>query len=199
MQPSRLVRHVASIAVLFLPLIAVATPAQAATHCAWSYGFNKNPSSNVNSKFGMLDWWDANGACTSVYGTWNTGWSNPRAGSGKGTQSQWSNDCLSNYGWIPDGWTNITAYSYNWPGTVVRGPVLRLADRTCHNGTTLRTELFVHSSFPWDVSRYASEGCIKLSNTGGPNPASGDVWNWVNDYEHNKHISWIDWLAVYTV
>jgi len=82
-------------------------------------------------------------------------------------------------GWLPNGTYRIPAWNtggnwLDWPGRTVRGPVIRLPDKTCYNGTP-RTELFVHSSYPWSSSRYYSEGCIKVSNTGGPNPASGEI------------------------
>jgi hypothetical protein len=80
-------------------------------------------------------------------------------------------------GWLPNGSYYLspwTAQWLNWGGDVVTGPVIPLPDKNCWNGTP-RTELFVHSSYPWSGNHYYSEGCIKLSNTGGPAPASGEI------------------------
>lgn len=75
---------------------------------------------------------------------------------------------------IPAGSYDVTAHYLNHTGTVT-GPAIQLSDHLCYDGKTLRTELFMHSSYPWSSSHYHSEGCIKVSNTGGPSPASGDV------------------------
>ena len=48
----------------------------------------------------------------------------------------------------------------------VRGPVVRINDKRCSNGVTWRDELFIHSSYIWTDARYASLGCIKVSNSG---------------------------------
>lgn len=89
---------------------------------------------------------------------------------GSGTSSD---TCYSYHGWLPDGTYSIKAWYPNHTGTV-EGPAIYLSDKACYNGT-LRTELFIHSSYPWGTGRYTSNGCIKLSNTGGPSPASGNI------------------------
>lgn len=126
--------------------------------------FQKNTSDRTNSRLFLL-----NGL--STVGSW-------RAGSGMNTNECDKADPARGDnigGWLPNGTYTVITYSYNWPGTVVRGPVLRLSDKYCWNGTTLRTELFVHSTYPWSTSHYSSTGCIKVSNTGGPSPAYGDI------------------------
>ena len=94
--------------------------------------------------------------------------------SGSGRNGHYD-DCERSAGPIPYGSWPVIATSANWPGSVVRGPVLRLHDAVCHDGVTRRTELFVHSTYPWSASHYQSEGCVKVSSKGTPSTASGDV------------------------
>ncbi|HVV29593.1 MAG TPA: hypothetical protein VHC41_01810 [Mycobacteriales bacterium] len=84
-------------------------------------------------------------------------------------------DCVTNKGWIPAGTGAITGYSYNYPGTSVVGPVLILANRPCHTGAVIRTELFVHSKYPWVPNNYQTNGCIKSWSTGTPSTAGGAI------------------------
>lgn len=128
----------------------------------FTWYFYKNYSDQTNSKFDLYY------TTAYYYGLYK----HFRGGSGlQGVHD----DCATNRGWLPNGRYDIPGYSYNWPGSVVRGPVLRLPDKRCAAGTTIRTELFVHSTYPWSTSRYQSYGCIKLSNTSGPSPATGDI------------------------
>jgi hypothetical protein len=125
--------------------------------------FQRNSSDRTNSRFFLL-----NGLSTVA--SW-------RSGSGTNTdECDKANPQIGDYsgGWLPNGTYTVRGYSYNWPGTEIRGPVLWLTDKQCWNGTW-RTELFVHSSYPWSAARYSSYGCIKVSNTGGPSPAYGDI------------------------
>jgi hypothetical protein len=102
----------------------------------------------------------------TVYDAW-------RAGTSMGKQY---NECQPDYGPTPAGNYALSNSSWNpnWPGTSVRGPVIQLPDHKCYDGTP-RTQLFIHSTYPWDPSHYHSQGCVKLSNTGGPSPATGDI------------------------
>lgn len=84
-------------------------------------------------------------------------------------------ECRQNVGFLPAGYYVIAGWNANWPGTAVQGPVLQLPNKVCNNGYTSRTELFVHSSYPWSADRYHSEGCIKLMSTGWPWQAGGDI------------------------
>lgn len=101
-----------------------------------------------------------------------------RAGSGMNT-----NECDVSLnqsdpgGWLPSGsYTMISPYySWSWGGTDVKGPVLVLPNKKCNDGSTWRTELFAHSSYPWSSSHYSSFGCVKVSNTGGPSSATGHI------------------------
>lgn len=101
-------------------------------------------------------------------GSKKTMWS-VRAGSGTGQNAEKS--CKRNEGWLPNGTYKITHTFKNHHGAVA-GPAVELSDHKCHNGTP-RTELFIHSSYPWSSAHYSSEGCVKVSNTGGPSSASG--------------------------
>ena len=47
---------------------------------------------------------------------------------------------------------------------IITGHAFQLNDTKCYNGTP-RTELFIHTSYPWSTSRYHSEGCVKVNNT----------------------------------
>ncbi|HEY7070795.1 MAG TPA: hypothetical protein VH479_11810 [Acidimicrobiales bacterium] len=94
--------------------------------------------------------------------------------SGSGRNGHYD-DCERSAGPIPYGSWPVIDTSANWPGSAVRGPVLRLHDAICHDGVTRRTELFVHSTYPWSAGHYQSEGCVKVSSKGTPSTASGDV------------------------
>jgi hypothetical protein len=137
------------------------------------------PQAHASASTTLYDWYftkNASDQTSSVLGLYQNTVGGPtiatfRAGSGI---TGHENECESNYGWIPSGWGNITGYNHNYPGTTVTGPVLILANRPCYNGT-VRTELFVHSSYPWLTSHYQSNGCVKVSNTGGPAGATGQI------------------------
>ena len=92
-----------------------------------------------------------------------------RAGSGDGT----TNGCIVNHGWLPNGTYHVQEVFSNHTGTVT-GHAFYLNDTKCSNGT-LRSELFIHSSYPWSSSDYYSEGCIKVNNN--------DINTLYNDYK----------------
>jgi hypothetical protein len=106
-----------------------------------------------------------------------------RAGSGKGTLTQNTNECLNNYGWLPNGYYDVTLHEY-YNGNVIKGIVFRISDKWCSGGSAERTQLFIHSEMTqnhgqycptsgddpqcWEgvtgsINDYKSEGCIKLS------------------------------------
>lgn len=82
-----------------------------------------------------------------------------RAGSGEGS----TNGCIQNQGWLPNGRYHIQEAFSNHQG-IITGHAFYLNDTKCSDGT-LRSALFIHSSYPWDPSRYFSDGCIKVNNT----------------------------------
>ncbi|MFD8692005.1 L,D-transpeptidase family protein [Streptomyces sp. NPDC059651] len=100
-----------------------------------------------------------------------------KAGSG-----QVKNTCAVGKGWLPNAGASkpyaIEWHRKNFDG-IINGLVIKIADRTCHNGTK-RTELFIHSEMKpngksgvieserWTNSGpndYYSNGCIKLNPT----------------------------------
>ena len=89
-----------------------------------------------------------------------------KAGSGDGT----SNECTSNRGWLPNGsYTARYEKNHQTSSTVVKGSVWNLGSHVCSNGSTTRTELFIHSQGgnggSWQESNYKSAGCIKINQT----------------------------------
>lgn len=92
-----------------------------------------------------------------------------RAGSGVT-----KNSCTRNAGWLPNGTYKIQFHQRHYNGSLIKGYVIKISDKRCHNGT-LRNDLFIHSEmthsggqgstepFRWDgPSDYKSSGCIKL-------------------------------------
>lgn len=82
-----------------------------------------------------------------------------RAGAGSTTDN-----CETGRGWLPNGRYDMKMFA-SYPGTVVRGKAFYLEDKKCNDGSTVRSELFIHTSHPWSANRYYSNGCVKLSNT----------------------------------
>jgi hypothetical protein len=160
-------------------VVAAAPSAQATTN-VWEWQFVKNPSDHTNGRLteALVD---TDTGRTTTY--WST-----RAGSGLDPYAY--DDCHSNYGWTPDsgltdtrtttlksetGPYRVTGTYANYSGSGVTGPAVALSNHLCSAGTTLRTALFIHSSYPWSTSHYSSEGCIKVESTGTPSTAGGDV------------------------
>ena len=125
--------------------------------------FQFDRKTNTNSP---LWWFHSNdGRQTATY----TGY---RAGSGSSTD-----ECWVGKGWLPGGWYDMWGHWNNYNGGQIFGRVWRLSDHTCRNGSTRRTELFIHTeetsndgqncnSEPqcWDgANDYYSAGCIKVS------------------------------------
>lgn len=121
-----------------------------------------------------------------------------RAGSGSN-----NNECIKHNpkkgilgGPLPAG--SYTFYADNKMGGVVHGPVLRLPSRLCRNGTVNRTDLYVHSTYPWQgANNYSSYGCVKVSNAGWDHPfphsttVKGDmreVWRRTEDLYFPKRL-----------
>ncbi|MCZ7527772.1 MAG: hypothetical protein M5U14_16175 [Acidimicrobiia bacterium] len=138
-----------------------------ATTTNYQYYFTKNWGDPWQSELSL--WFVGDPTYTTKVASW-------RSGSGTGTLAQATDECRVNHGWLPSLTYWFTGWSWNWGGGVIQGPVLQLPNVQCWNGTW-RTELFVHSTYPWSESHYRSMGCIKVSNTGGPSPASGDILN----------------------
>jgi hypothetical protein len=95
-----------------------------------------------------------------------------RGGSGDGTV----NSCTSFKGPSPKGFYGygdgdansfLSFYNKTTGESIVRGYVWQMGNKYCDAGTTLRTELFIHSqgTSGWTNSNYASEGCIKINQT----------------------------------
>jgi lipoprotein-anchoring transpeptidase ErfK/SrfK len=126
-------------------------PAYAAVSFSGHFTFVKNTSDPTNSRlYFNVQRSDLDPPRTVL----NTSW---RAGSGDGSE----NPCYRNHGWLPNGTYSVYAWK-NHQGTIT-GHAFQLNNTHCSDGTP-RTDLFVHTSFPWSTSRYHSEGCIKLSN-----------------------------------
>jgi hypothetical protein len=135
-------------------------------------------------------WWTFNrNSNLSSTLTWK--WTNPpspaeftrswRAGSGTS-----ANECRRAEGWLPAGWYSQWGHWNHYEGSAIRGRVWWLQDKYCSDGSTLRTELFIHSEetsangqacgpawddpFCWERTEdYYSLGCIKLAR---PSPVA---------------------------
>lgn len=94
-----------------------------------------------------------------------------RAGSGNGS----TNSCTTNQGWLPKGTygrgdndplSDVQHMVKTWGLEVVRGNVWFLDRKKCHTGSTIRSELFIHSNgiegTTW-VPNWTTQGCIKVS------------------------------------
>ncbi|OYP10467.1 hypothetical protein CFC35_40395 [Streptomyces sp. FBKL.4005] len=100
-----------------------------------------------------------------------------RAGSGLGARHpQGRDECATARGWLPAGTYTVGARHTRYDGAVIKGYAIPLSDKTCADGRTRRTALFIHSEMTrsggqgrtesrrWDgPSDYASQGCIKLA------------------------------------
>jgi len=163
----RFARALACMLLLGTTVIA-SSPNSASAAGPYSFWFVKNWSDRLNS---ALYW--SNNAWTEG-GSW-------RAGSGRNT-----NECqtsamspINNGGWLPNGTWTVQFASANYNGSVIKGPAIRFNDRTCANGYTWRTEIFIHSKIPWPTGpngEYMSQACVKVSSTGStPATAGGDI------------------------
>ncbi|KOU09193.1 hypothetical protein ADK86_01750 [Streptomyces sp. NRRL F-5755] len=105
-----------------------------------------------------------------------------RAGSGQGGTAG-RDECARSEGWLPDGTYRVLGHTTRKKGgrDGINGYAIRLADKTCRDGRTRRTALFLHSEmrsdgtqgiavpgrdspFRWDGdSDYHSLGCVKLA------------------------------------
>ncbi|MEU2671647.1 L,D-transpeptidase [Streptomyces sp. NPDC007164] len=100
-----------------------------------------------------------------------------RAGSGLGrNHTKGRDECASAKGWLPAGTYTVGARQTRYNGNLIKGYAIPLSNKTCKNGRTTRTELFIHSEMTrtggqgstesrrWDgVGDYKSAGCIKLA------------------------------------
>lgn len=154
----------AVVVVLMILCSLMSVPREASATGSLTYWFVKNTSDQWNSRLY---------SCTTDW-TWCP--VNVRAGSGRNM-----NECqtssmppVDNGGWIPNGVWTVQFYAPNYNGQIIKGPAVRLIDRQCYNGTW-RTEIFIHSAFPWSSGQYKSQGCIKVSSTGTAGNAGGDI------------------------
>lgn len=100
-----------------------------------------------------------------------------RAGSGLGAgHPKGRDECATAQGWLPAGTYGVGARRTRYDGNVIKGYAIPLSDKTCTNGRTKRTALFIHSEMTrtggqgqpesqrWDgTGDYKSQGCIKLA------------------------------------
>ncbi|MER5428512.1 peptidoglycan-binding protein [Streptomyces sp. NPDC002588] len=108
--------------------------------------FDKNPSDQTNSKLYVL-------RGSTVVASY-------RAGSGTR-----EDECVRNKGWLPNGSYSIGMHSKTYNGSLIKGYVIRLADKKCTNGTS-RTELFIHS----EMTRTGGQGSIERERWTDRNP-----------------------------
>jgi len=140
---------------------------------------NYNPQNMLNSEM-----WAMQGL--GGLQRWRTGSGN--FGPGDRGHGDPRNECLSNRGHAPRGSYRMRTPPYHqmhFNGSEIKGRVWRLDDKKCNYGTTVRTELFVHTeelsnhgqdpnreAFRWDgPNDYRSEGCWKVARheNGGDN------------------------------
>ena len=152
------------IALLVALVLSTAAPASAAN--GW-WTFNRN--TNLNS---TLTWkWTYPPSPADYSRSW-------RAGSGTTMD-----ECEIGRGWLPAGWYAQKGHWDHYDGSKVKGRVWWIQDKTCRDGSTRRTELFIHSEetasngqscssayddpFCWErEADYYSNGCIKVSRAG---------------------------------
>ncbi|MFC9227590.1 L,D-transpeptidase [Streptomyces decoyicus] len=97
---------------------------------------------------------------------------NFRAGSGIT-----KNECTTGRGWLPNGTYTVGRHYRTYNGRLINGYAIKLSDKVCSNGSTKRTELFIHSEMTVNGSQGSSEprrwtdknpndflsnGCIKM-------------------------------------
>jgi hypothetical protein len=168
-------------AVLATLVLAFFADAVQAANGWWTFNRNTNLSSTLSWK------WTFPPSPTQYARSW-------RAGSGVTTD-----ECEVSRGWLPSGWYAQKGHWDHYDGSKVRGRVWWLQDKTCRDGVTRRTELFIHSEetssngqscssayddpFCWErEGDYYSNGCIKLSHSGYgfPDNIQDAHWWWHN-------------------
>jgi len=175
---------VATLFAIGLQSALVMAPAQALTPGWFQFDRKTNNNSNL---FWM--WGDSNDQVHWIY---------YRAGSGVSTD-----ECWISHGWLPGGWYDMWGMWDTYNGGQVFGRVFRLSDHTCRNGSTRRTELFIHTEQTpsngqncgyepqcWDgVNDYYSAGCIKVSypNHGGSDDIGRIHWEFHNNGGSKSH------------
>jgi hypothetical protein len=159
MNPRRLTGRIAAalLAALFgvTLTVFVAAPAWASATYIGAFTFTKNSNAPNHSTLNLTIREIINGVPKPP--TINV---TMRSGSGDGT----TNSCITNHGWLPNGTYHIKKAWSNHTG-IVTGHAFELNDAYCPNNTTVRTALFIHSSYPWSDNDYFSAGCIKVDNT----------------------------------
>jgi hypothetical protein len=140
----------------------------AAANGWWTFDRNTNLNSTLTWK------WTYPPSPTQYSRSW-------RGGSGTTTD-----ECEVARGWLPAGWYAQKGHWDHYDGSKIKGRVWWLQDKTCRDGITRRTELFIHSEetssngqscssafddpFCWErEGDYYSLGCIKLAR---PSPVA---------------------------
>lgn len=178
--------------VVLTTIIAVAAPSTALSGTGVGFQFYKNWSDPTNS--GLQGFNYVNWTQERYY----------RSGSGRSTDECHRSDVapLNTGGWLPSGGYGTLPWAdTNYWGGVIGGPVVRIPDHQCSNGSTWRTDLFIHSwpafATPGD---YHSQACIKLwgVNNGCSNASSASCWqtnNWTGDIM--DAVNWYNWYAYF--
>ncbi|MEU2789399.1 L,D-transpeptidase [Streptomyces sp. NPDC007100] len=157
-------------AALTAGLATTATPAHAAEPPGTYLLFDKNQRDPAASRVRLVQ--SGTGKVLADY----------RAGSGQGGTAG-RDECARSKGWLPDGTYRVLGHTTRKQGgrDGINGYAIRLADKTCRDGRTRRTALFLHSEmrpdgtqgparpgrdapYRWDGdSDYRSLGCVKLA------------------------------------
>jgi hypothetical protein len=172
---SRIVALAAAIGIGMIGAISVTDPAHAA-QMRGRFVFNKNSSDPTNSTLTYYeeDLSRPQGPVVISSKKW-------RAGSGDGVTT---NTCTSNHGWLPTGSYGGRLHM-EYDGSLIKGVAFQLDDKKCNGGSTVRSELFIHSEMNRDGSQGTSEarrwdgnsdfksnGCVKLRPDDIKNAAS---------------------------
>lgn len=79
----------------------------------------------------------------------------PQPSSGLGrNHAKGRDECASAKGWLPAGTYTVGARQTRYNGNLIKGYAIPLSNKTCKNGRTTRTELFIHS----EMTRTGGQG-----------------------------------------
>jgi hypothetical protein len=152
------------------------SPAHAVTATRATLTFDKNATDPTDSRLKLRVYGRVDSGTESLIASRDF-----RAGAGLG--AGYTDDCVTNKGWLPNGTYSMKMYN-DYPGTTIKGRAFYLGDKWCSNGSVKRTELFIHTesgagnvqcadvsgdqACRWEYptwNDYKSNGCIKLSPT----------------------------------